>query len=204
MKERSCLSPEQLLTARELPADDPQRAHLASCARCQASLCQLESFLDKDTSPEGARPDLAGPRLSTAIAQMTGTRPRSRQPAAWTYGALALAAVLVLVAGLPGTRDQIPTPSQVLRGNPQEAPLQLGTEEAAAGQRALTWSEVSGADRYVLVFFDAALQEVARVEAGDQTRWEVIPPAEGIVFWQAIALRGTETLAVSDPALVQP
>jgi hypothetical protein len=204
MMERSCLSPDQLLVAKERPAGDPQRAHLASCARCQASLCNLESFLDDEAVPEGARPDLARPRLTGAIAQMTGTQRKTRLPASWTLGSLALAAVLVLVAVLPGTRDQIPTPSQVLRGNAQETTLDLGTEDIAAGHLALTWTRVPGADRYVLVFFDEGLQEIARVEAGDQIRWASTPPAEGIVFWQAIALRGSETLAVSDPALVQP
>ena len=204
MMENSCLSPEQLLVAKERPADDPQRAHLANCARCQASLRNLESFLDDDAVPEGARPDLAGPRLTAAIAQMTGTQRKSRLPAAWTLGSLALAAVLVLVAVLPGTRDRIPTPGQVLRGNSQETSLGLGTEEMAAGHLALTWTAVPGADRYVLVFFDKGLQEIARVEAGDQTRWAFTPPAEGIVFWQATALRGTEALAVSDPVLLNP
>ncbi len=204
MMKRSCPSPDQLLLAKKRPADDPQRAHLATCARCQASLRNLESFLDDETVPEGARPDLAGPRLTGAIAQMTGTQRKTRLPASWTLGSLALAAVLVLVAVLPGTRDRIPTPSQVLRGNPQEASIGLGIEEMAAGQLALTWTAVPEADRYVLVFFDEGLQEIARVEAGDQTRWAFTPPAEGIVFWQATALRGTETLAVSDPVLLNP
>lgn len=162
-----CLEPEELGDLESLPPDDPRRAHVATCARCQARLAALRAF---EASPPltPARAAEVRARLSTARQGWfagSAARPASRpEPAgAWWRGLfgptlrpawIGLAAVVLVVALIARFRGgQTPTPP-VLRGPADSSASAYGEVELlmprllADGDFELRWHAAPGAKNY--------------------------------------------------------
>lgn len=222
----SCIPIEALGRVAALPAGHPERAHLDDCARCRSLLAMLTEFETPARAPEGARfadadaalratiaglaaegePDPAPPvaaRASRAadrggwLARLLPVAPLPRFAAA--FAALAVVALAALLLGRGPANEPLrdATPGA-------GAAFTVAEPRAIAGGVELAWTAVPGADRYRVVFLDAALDPVARADAGAATRLvlraDALPAglAHGAaVGWQVEALAGNDLRATS-------
>lgn len=209
-----CHTPEEITELAELGPDDPRRAHLDACPRCQAVLLSFREFLRAEPLPAGARPAQASEQLDRVLqAEILGPpslAAASRQDAPeggrwWDRlagrlrppvlaPALAGAAVVaLLVLLLPG---RTPTePARELRGASSEAASQGGddvrdliwteTTALAEGGWLLEWRLPSGADRAEVILYASDLSELLRREFRDEQQWRLATPAGGEAGWPA-------------------
>lgn len=220
-----CVAIEELERVLELPAADPRRLHVESCARCRSLAGMLAEFAGAAAAPAEAGFAAADARLRDTIAELTGIRegdpdaaaeptPRAavrsafREPRAswWNFGALrpalAFAALLVVTsAGVLLWRANAPAPVMRDAGN---AAFTASASPSTAGVVEIAWTPVAGADGYRVLFLDASLREVARIDglaaAPAELRADTLPPglAHGAeVVWQVEALSGSDRLALS-------
>lgn len=190
--EHRCLEPSELAALLDVPPDDPRRATVAACPRCDSLLRAGAAFLAGDESlpsAELARAEqvlagaLAGRLASTggaaAPTSAAGGSPRAslargRVPrrAGWGWG-LGLAAVLAGTMFMVTREPGVPAgPSGVLRGGaPAPGVAAALTITAAApapdGTVRLTWPAVAGAGSYQVELYTAGLDTVAVLAADE-------------------------------------
>jgi hypothetical protein len=153
------------------PATRDEMAHLIGCAHCRSELASLASLVDDPGIADEIRAAEAG----------AGARPnRARSPRyPWPklVGALATAAVVVLVARVATTRMSATNTSlggaDTVHRAPTitalEAPKSLfpiGDVEAA---RNFAWTAVSGSDRYRLTLYDNSGHVLYEAQVTDTT-----------------------------------
>lgn len=201
-----CLNPEELA---DLAADDPRRAHVDACPRCQALLQSYAAFMDPVNVPRGANLEEADSRLAAALDREIGVGGEVVRPAAsfWTpfrVRTLAAAAAVVIVAvGLsvfqPGS--EVASPDEpVLRGiGAPAAPFRCQMAMLDEGGFRVSWPGIAEATGYRLVVFGEDLTELAEFDVGMETKFELQLP-EGAAFCRVIALRDGDELGRSDPA----
>jgi hypothetical protein len=184
--ESVCYRPEELAEILDLDDSDPRRSHLGSCPRCRARLATYEEF-------RSAPPAVTGPQLDDALSRLghsmdeeiwgeAAPRPKPRvvrsRPSWLSWPrfpilrpALVLAAVLLVVVIVDSVRQQPSERGIVLRtektvGDDFEVdPPRLGTD----GSLEVRWSPVTGADSYRVLFLSAKLEEIATVDASDNS-----------------------------------
>jgi len=222
----TCIPIEELGRVAALPQDAPERAHLETCARCRSLLAMLAEFESPTVSRQGARFADADAQLRATIAGLAGgdpdsvsepepreSRVRARAPwfgwrlPSWPRRRLAFAFASLVVVALAGTSlyrtlAHDPQMRAASPGTPQATPFVAAAARQVAGGAELSWSAERGADRYRVVFFDASLNEVARLDAGAATtlllRADALPAGLShgqSVGWQVEALAGDDLRA---------
>jgi hypothetical protein len=219
---------EDLAALAELPPDDPRRVAFERTPHGRALLAAYRSFAAGDESAPGARPDEAETALTALLHETISGGPgaaggaasaaapvRVLRPARWSGWAsgLAAAAALAVVAGLWLARDaERPQPAR------QRGAVADSTAAAFVGHAVrlpdgvveLQWERRAGADGYEVEFFDAGLAFVARSRRLDGVRMRLagadlpagtLPGAP--LAWCVVALRGSDTLAVTPTAIVR-
>jgi len=212
-----CLSIEELLALSERPESDPRWRHVRACPRCRSRLQAYGIFLSlAQEEPSPGEEEAVAHVTPVLREQIQGAGPVARQPSpqrrAWfprvlvpAFGAAAVVAGVLLLG-----RDLLPHPSgpAAVREAPasvREAVVAAAPARALAdGTLDLRWSTVASADAYRVRILDAALQEVARLEAGSDTLLLVpIATARGwptrAAFWQVQALSEADRIADSAP-----
>ena len=202
-----CFTPEELA---ELSADDPRRAHVDGCPRCQAVMKSFVAFMDPADIPKAADLADAHARLSGALEREIGSGPKVVRPDSgfWTpFRArmiAAVAAVLVVAVGLSLFRagpDGMAPGEPVLRGvGTPAAPFRCKVEKSeGVGGYQLTWAGIAEATDYRVVVYGADLEEIVGFDVESGTTFELNPP-EGAAFCRVIALRDGDELERSAPA----
>ena len=197
-----------------LPADDPRIAKLASHERAQ--LAAFREFLREPTDLPAEELADADHRLGEALDDAMGLGARARSPrvaaapslgerfAGWFTPAArpvwVMAAVLVVVGALWFSQTRIGEP--VMRGAGNSA-IAVESRASAAGIE-LSWVAVAPGDRYEVRVFGADLNEIARLDAGTDTRFTLTvsmlgdPLGSGDrVSYQVVALRDGDEVARS-------
>ena len=210
MNER-CLNPEELA---DFPAEDPRRAHVDDCPRCQAVMKSFAAFMNPADVPEGADLADAHTRLSGALDREIGPgdsmdsnaqviRPTTSFLSPFRVRTLAAAAAVVIVAvGLSLTRYGPETPPQdpVLRGaGDVVVPFHCEITVLKNGGYLLNWPEVEEATSYRVVVYRADLEKLMDHDVGNATSLELKLPKGG-AFCRVIALRDGDEVARSGPA----
>ena len=209
MSER-CLNMEELTG---MPTDDPRRAHLDACPRCQAVVKSLAEFMDPQDVPQGADVADAHARLAAALDREITPQENVIRPASsfWTpfrVRTIAAAAAVVIVAvGLsmfgsgwgPGP-GVLPNQKPVLRGiGTPAAPFLCQLELLSGGRFQASWPGIAGATGYRVVVYGQDLRKLIAFEAGSTTQLVIQMPVGG-AFCRVIALKDGDELARSNPA----
>jgi hypothetical protein len=168
-----CTQPIELAALVALRADDPRRLEAMACPRCDSLLRAMDTFLEGDASVPPEELAQAKDALASALAaqhvRAPGQRVRRTERAdrhnlpRWGWG-LGLAAAVAMVVYL-GAPDQLrpARPSGTLRGGATAPALDLPLSWASAddtGQLRLTWPAVTGATRYEVELYSAALDTI--------------------------------------------
>lgn len=198
-----CLNPEELA---ELAAEDPRRAHVEGCPRCQAIMTSFASFMDPADIPAGADLKDANARLSAALDREIGGAVVRPAPTFWTpfrVRALAsVAAVVIVAVGLSLVRpgSKVMTNSEpVLRGMESPvAPFRIDLARLDDGRFQLNWSPVEEATGYRVVIYGEDLGELAGFEVGAAITFSFEAPV-GAAFCRVIAFRDGDELMKSEP-----
>lgn len=187
---RDCPSIEDLPRIAGLPASDPARHHLETCARCRALLAScreflgpvtlpaeaglaeaeahLAAFLDREIVRPGGRGAERAPRRTGHAglwnAALAWLRP---QPVRLALAAAAVVALFVLVRS-GGDMTSAPSREPVLRGD-AAFPFRAEARRLVSGDVEVHWRAFDGADGYQLVLLGGDLQPRARLEAGRDT-----------------------------------
>lgn len=200
----------------DLPPDDPrvQGAPGPVRARWRAH----REFVTPTQVPEGARPAEAERALADALERAIA--PEAAGPAAdvrvvrparpaWRRRAplLALAAAVVVVAGIGWLATRAPDREPVMRGTPAPpARGSLATESRTLsdGTLRLEWQPAGAGASYTVVFLTPGLEERARV--GDlrqnhlDLKTDALPGglrARDQVLWRVLAMRGADEVGRS-------
>jgi len=211
-----CQPLEALEALRLLPTDDPRRAHLDDCPRCQALLESLDSFLAPDDAAP-AEGDAARARTTLRAALATemaaeAERPRARlwerllatfrSRPAWGVATALVVAAAVLLLQQWGQE----APRSTLRGR---APVAgegvvrlLGPLPTADGGLQLRWGRVVGAQRYDVRLYRPDLTAIATLDAGVETSLtlgaeQLAAAQDGTLLYKVIAYRGGDEIASS-------
>ncbi len=216
MTER-CHDLEEMGFLADLPAGDPQLAHLQNCPHCRALLAAYRGFeRGYPAAGDPEREQALGHYLAREIGPVPvvggGARPRGffrfmRSPV--LAPGLAAAAVLVLFLSFQQYRFQrISEPSMVNRGRIADD-LQLVAGPEADGGVRLQWQAPAGAQTYVVVVYATDLQELARLEAGREPalslspdRLAVLRPTPQPLIWRVEAYRDGDLLLTSLPGVI--
>ncbi len=187
------------------PFDERDRAHLDTCARCQAELALFREIQREDGSAKEAD-------AARWIAEELRRRNNvvSFRPKTWKV--LYAAAVLVLVIGA-GWWTQMREPSvdvPLTPGTYRSARLELVAPrgDLAQGPNELRWKPVPDASHYRVRIVEV---DATQVWSGDTTGTHVVLPRDVIaqfapgksLLWQVEAFRGEESLAVSETQTVR-
>ena len=187
-----CLPIEELAVLSELPADDPRRRHVESCASCRAAWLAYGDFAAPDPAVGGAG-DAAVAALDATIAAVCAPAPR-RSRTGWRVAApLAAAAVLAVV--LLGDREPALPPSggsAVIRG--AVAPSLRAAAVVADGSIELHWAPLQDARGYQVQFLAVAGMILAETPVRPDTslvllRDDLPPglPPNGLIYWRVVA-----------------
>jgi hypothetical protein len=221
----TCLRDEDPGGIAELAPDDPIRLHLDGCARCRARWRAYQAFAEPRTIPAGADPDGADERLAGAleaeILRVPATAPASGAegghlnrffrwvwlPAVrpvWAAGLLIVGVVGVYEVRHPGPALKGPTVLRESRGPAAVTLVPAEPVRLPGGGVALSWSPVSGADRYEVTLYGEDLRETMRLPAGPEASVTIpletvnaVTAANPILFWRVTAYRGGDPVARS-------
>lgn len=226
MSEERIRSVAEVAELAHLREDDPRVVEAMRSPRTRALLLRYREFLAEPAPMPGADFAAADARLAAALERelaLPGTTPARRvittEPReGWLHRLLAppmrpaLAfAALAVVAGVVfvSTRPTPRTGEPVMRGDTTRT-MEARILASEPGRVTLQWSAVSGAERYELRFYASDLTERGRVDLGSQTRVELLTGelpaglvAGEVVFWQAVALRGSDVVQQSATATIR-
>jgi hypothetical protein len=219
----SCIRPEDLGDFDALPADDPIRAHLADCPRCQARLQAYRSFLGDAGSPARSRAESeADAALGGMIRRQFGLLGAESGPARgpsatgrrglfsfrWRIRTLilapsAIAAAVVILVLARHDRTEIPAPAY--RGSESGAAVRVESmQELADGRIRLTWHALSGADAYQVRVLDTGLNPVLAPTVSADTTADLDRSELGAaarpgsrLLWRVTALQDGEEIGTS-------
>jgi hypothetical protein len=225
------LTAETFARLASLPEDDPERQRWAASPEFEARLRlwrEFESPAGGRLSAEEARSAARelGQRMEGAVRagvprgdhETVRSQMARREGPSWfqrMFGApprMALAFASILVIGVATTwflaRERT---RPVERGATEHAAIQLLPERATPNGVELSWTAVSGADGYRVIFYGADLNEIARIDRVTETRIELrsaalpaglIPGHE--VLAEVSALHGEDAIAISKSRLITP
>jgi hypothetical protein len=213
-----CFRLDELESVLDLDPDDPRRRHLADCPVCRARLAAYRAFIAEGPPQAGSEPGRAEAELGVFLERMirggvetqTGDgfmarlRARRLPKRILVPGmAVAAAAVVILIIALhPFSNGDGRHPAS-LRGVDSPTAVALSVQPAVVGEGTVTfsWTRLPGSDRYEVRLFDTKLELIARFEAGRDTslvlRADVLPKADGPLFWRVMAFRGGDEIARS-------
>jgi hypothetical protein len=220
-----CFRDDEIAAIAVLPAGDARRAHVEECPRCHALLAAFDEFR-REPGAEVERLEIADAQLARAIAneigipaapvapaphgfRLIGSRRLPRATFAWAAAAAVVIAGAWIVIG--PRMNQTPT----WRGErDSSAPaFELRTARASDGQTiVLEWPAAAGATAYRVHLTREDLSELAALEAGAETRYDLwldAPPLATAdprtLLVQVEALASDRTIARSRPVpLVAP
>jgi hypothetical protein len=218
-----CIRPEDLGALADLAPDDPIRAHLADCPRCQARWQAYRAFLEDAGSPPRSSTEVeAAEVLDGMIRQqfelhggkgaparsspLTGRR--RRFPFQWTRRDLILAPSLVAAAVvilLLATNHSAEGPAPAYRGSESSASLRLDPAQSLAdGRIRLVWHTLPGADAYRVRVLDTGLNPVLETAVSADTTAVLRPSELGAAarpgsrfLWRVTALQTGEEVGTS-------
>lgn len=197
MKPTECVPVERLVEAADGVADDPERRHLERCPRCLARLALAREFLRGRPGPAESHPEAARRELTAWLEREVIAAParpaapgrahlpwRSAWPGHAWAPALAAAALIVVTVWLAGRPTTPERGEPRLRGGtsaPGDPRARFAVEVRLAGDGQgveLRWPAVPGAGSYRVSVLRTDLSEIARFEAGAETRCAL--PAEAV------------------------
>ena len=209
-----CIRKELLGTLTELPEDDPQRRHAATCPRCSALVFAYQEFVQAQpveaADIRGAENHLA--RFIAAQVQVAPFEPARgsggprRGRGRWfdlsmfRLAAVACAGVLVAFALLrwqPWAANEI-----VYRGEPSAHFTGLGAAQSEGGGFELRWDTVKSADSYRVVILSQDLTEIERLAPTPELSARVDTRSDATHtpwYWQVTALLEGGEILTSDP-----
>ena len=189
MKER-CPEPQQLVQVATAAEDHPWQTHLQACPRCRAVLASRDAFLNEGAGREsrGEKSDRAEADAETRLEGFIRDLVVEKHAGGFPSWLMSLAALVLVAIGLWALVPQweawresgslVPGQEPVrMRGGQQATAVWAAPRVAipAAGGLDLAWEPFPGADGYLVIVRGADLQELARLEAGPQTRLVVAP-----------------------------
>jgi hypothetical protein len=216
-----CFQVEDLGTLDELDPDHPRLLHLDRCPRCRSLDTAYREF--RKPSPDAALDaDLrdSRSRLTATIRKHVygdGTAPSSGEPGSF-FGRLfstrllrpagATAAVMLTVVVMFIVLQPSAPPSEeiILRGSPESTgEIKLFPPLVTAnGSVEFRWATTLEAESYQVLLRSTGLDELARLEPVADTVFVLLPDSlptlrdtDGLVFWQVIALRDGNEIAIS-------
>lgn len=225
MSEDRIRSTAELAELAHLPDGDPRLEGAMRSPRTRALLRRYREFLAEPAPMSGADFAAADARLAEmldrelalpAVAPGRTIAPEPRESwlrrffapslrPALAFAALAVVAGIVFVSTRPSPRTGEP----VMRGDTTRT-MDARIVATEPGKVTLQWSAVSGAEQYELRFYGADLTERGRVNLGTETRVELLAgqlpvglAAGEVLFWQAVALRGTDVVQQSATASIR-
>jgi hypothetical protein len=222
----TCYRDDEIAAVAALPANDARRTHLEECPRCRALLVAFDEFMREPAADIG-RIDEADAALARAIERevaLPATPGASTAPAGppggvfraierWfsprTRLAWGVAAVAVVVAGTWVAIGPRPERAGTWRGerDPAAPALEVRARPASDGRTiVLEWRAAAGASAYLVRITREDLSELAVLEAGAETRYDLwldAPPlaTEDVrtLFVQVEARAGDRSIARSRP-----
>jgi hypothetical protein len=124
---------------------------------------------------------------------------------------LAAACVLIVVGMRVATTHREP-PAVILRGESDVtgASMAPASSPTSGGGITLRWRPFPGAEAYRVTVFRAGLEEIACLDARQDTTLTLAPPrlttlgpSGSAIFWRVAALRGEDPLSLSPPATLR-
>lgn len=208
MEER-CLAIEDLEALPNLPADDPRRRHLETCAACRALAASYREFMTPgEPRPEGELRD-ARRQIGAALAKEMDAPRRGRGLVGWldfltrpalrpAWGMIAVLAVVLIGWSLWPTGGRMET--DLLRGNEDATTLQATASLEQDGRVVVTWLPVADATDYAIILIGEDLEDLARLNVGTVTSY-VLPPeyteGQATLLWRLVAYQDGEEMARS-------
>jgi hypothetical protein len=197
----------------QLPADHPERAEVEACPRCGSRLLEFQMFLRGD-DVAGAQPADAEARLSerlgahgaSLLGRGVGARDgwwmRLRRLLASPQVAVpALVAMAVIAVGIWRWQPWVDRSLEV-RSTTAEAPtVAIVSEQADSdGGLAIAFKPVPSADAYAVRLLRADFTEIRRLGPVTTASIKIDSadvPAGERVYWQVVALKSGDEIAVS-------
>ncbi|MFI5371176.1 MAG: hypothetical protein ACHQ52_06420 [Candidatus Eisenbacteria bacterium] len=226
------LTPDEFARLLALPEDHPDRRRVSGTPDFETRLRLHQQFVSGDpiALPDETRAAAErelGERLARSLATADPPRAggagapekrdesdlgatrrtvtRGRFPVRHRVALWALAATLIVVATATWVVTRQPV-SRAVRGAPVSGGIVMAEPRPSAGALDLEWSPAPGADRYVLVFYGADLNEITRVEGSAAPRITLRADAlpAGLAHGQellagVIAMRNGDPIAESKP-----
>lgn len=213
-----CFRLDELDSLIDLDPEDPRGRHLAGCPLCRARLSAYRAFIAGSPPLPGSKPERADAGLSAfldkmvhgAVEKEAGNgflarflgRRMTRRTLIPGLAAAALAAVILVIVLNPfADGDRQPAPLRGLDTPTAGALLSVQPAVVREGAVVFNWAQVPDSDRFVVQIFDAKLDEIARFDAGRDTslivRADIMPEADGSLFWRVTALREGDEIAHS-------
>jgi len=209
---QSCIDPQDIGVVLALPEDDRRRRHLSFCFQCRALGLAYEEFMDPGMIDVGEDFEAADGELASRLSSVLSPKPSRltlvRQRSTGHRGLYAMAAVLVVCAGLFLARDvvvmgQQPPVSEDLRiergGQGEQIAIQW--MQTAAGWE-LQWSNHVGTDQAMVTFFDAAMNDLSSIMVTPGLTLDQVP--EGAIYLQVLHLAHGDTVARSPVSAAKP
>jgi len=187
--------------------------HMETCLDCRTQLDLYRSFLDRELVPEGADLADANARLGAFLEREIGpaieagpspkSAPRRWDVRRWSPVLVAACLVCVAIFVRYGDEGNMTDPSGVVR-DLSTSTSALETSLTFSNDRfVLAWAGTAEATNYQVVFQDAALTELHRIDAGPDLQIHLdradFPwlQGSGPVFWYVTAQRDGDNIARS-------
>jgi hypothetical protein len=218
-----CVSVERIAEVLELPAGDVLSRHVEQCPRCSSLLTSYQAFIVADP-PAGANPDDADARLMQFLQGQFGpveptpysadTTPGGGGFFARLKGAFLprpawVAAAVVVVAAVVWWQPWNVAEPPALRSTSSTSFLEMAPPQALSdGVVRLSWEATARADRYQVVLYSEELEEIARLDAGAETTYDLAQDAlpagaPAVLICRIAALQDGDEIAESAPIPVE-
>jgi len=218
-----CVSVERIAEVLELPAGNALRRHVEQCPRCSSLLTSYQAFIVADPSVGANLADADARLMEFLQAQFgaVGPTPRSADSTPGDGGFFArlkgaflprpawVAAALVVVAAVVWWQPWNVAEPPALRSTSATSLLEIALPQALTdGVVRLSWEATDVADEYQLVLYDKSLEEIARLEAGPETTYDLsrdeLPAgAPSVLICRIVALQDGDEVAESAPIPVE-
>jgi hypothetical protein len=218
-----CVGVDQIGAVLELPEDNPVRRHVERCPRCASVLAAYLAFVEAqpaagaDTADAEAR--LMGflrDRIGSAatIPPATERRPGGigffgrLRAAVNARPAWVAAALVVLVAGVVWWRPWV-VDKPALRSVASLPLLKMHPPQTLSnGAVRLGWESKEAAGAYRIVLYNQELEEIARLDAGAATTFDLVrdklpPDTPAVVICRVAALQNGDEIAETAPIAVE-
>ncbi len=210
-----CPTLDILIDIDQLPKGNPGRAHLDDCPRCLSRLADYRDFINGGVEVPAGELNSAMRGLEAALAVEihpdvkpfpVASRPILMRPV--VRGALALAAILLVIVALNGLWQQPTTEKIRLRApDPETVGMVLElfpVEHSGTGGIELSWTAFPDADDYELLLMAPDLSLITTLNSDGRTslsldadRMEALLGNKQVLAWRVRALSGGDPIGES-------